>query len=658
MPIFIFVVLQINTDFNPAFVSPQESETKADMRRPEEQQGAARATTATVTTTSSSGRAHVPAFTLRRPPPLGATEPLLVAPLPPTSSPLSSSAGVFFALDTPVAAASPERRLSLPPPPASLVIPRSNRRLPFRRSVAAFFRLNAVQRVASAAVLAPLVTFFLWRSPAFATATFCAFVTSLCSYEYAWLAHRIHVRVLDRVARFEQDALASSSPSATGSSTARQLPLDFAPRFSSVSNHRDDSGDSGDRSGRSTRSAAEDEDKDSDRAEEPAREPDMSSCFSDVSALSPSARGIVRPQLQHSASCTSAAVVPDVSASPAQEESRSLLDGDMFLLDVDASRCAVSDIAARYFCGYEWVAALVLACPLTAVMSTTFLLIAPWIPELEKTELYDLRFFYAIATDYVASLSALFAPNWSFAFICVVEKAVFTLLTLHSTICPINQFGCGLSMEPAQVFLSGAVIILLFRLHVRGVGSGISVVAVFLHVVLDMLGYLYIVGSLSVIVAFVDDEQLEAYRKLLIVLLYVVWASDTGAYLTGKLLAHMNYQHYKPLAAHLSKNKDYEGTIGAIVFGIAAMYLASDLLNVSGSALAKVTFTVLAVVAGRVGDLFESLLKRAAGVKDSGKLIPGHGGMLDRIDALMFASLVFARYYALVMMPGAPIEDL
>ncbi|EEY55708.1 cytidylyltransferase [Phytophthora infestans T30-4] len=148
-------------------------------------------------------------------------------------------------------------------------------------------------------------------------------------------------------------------------------------------------------------------------------------------------------------------------------------------------------------------------------------------------------------------------------------------------------------------------------------------------------------------VAFVDDNHRTLYRKLLIALLYIVWASDTGAYVIGKVLDYFHYPYYNPLAAHLSKNKDYEGTLGAILFGIVTMAVASTLLDLPGSFGLKVGFTILAVVVGRLGDLFESLLKRAAGVKDSGTLIPGHGGVLDRIDALMFAAIVFSRYYAL-----------
>ncbi|GMF11361.1 unnamed protein product [Phytophthora lilii] len=342
------------------------------------------------------------------------------------------------------------------------------------------------------------------------------------------------------------------------------------------------------------------------------------------------------------------ALVPQLDDIPRQRRpshDSNVGDHESYLNDASFSRCAVSSVADRYFQQNEWLAALVLSAFTTVFTTVIFLLYVNHIPELEEKQLYKLRWFYSISTDFVAALCAFFTPNWRYAVICIVEKAVFTLLTMHSTACPINRFRCGVSLEPAQVFLSGMVVIVFFRLRTRTSGP-----ATFLHIALDMLGYLYIIGSLSVIVAFVDDERLESYRKLLIVLLYVVWASDTGAYLTGKVLERCNYGYYNPLASHLSKNKDYEGTIGAIVFGVTAMFVSSDLLSVPGSAVAQVGFTVMAVVVGRLGDLFESLLKRAAGVKDSGKLIPGHGGVLDRIDALMFASLVFARYYASIVM--------
>ncbi|KAJ8548500.1 hypothetical protein ON010_g11174 [Phytophthora cinnamomi] len=322
-----------------------------------------------------------------------------------------------------------------------------------------------------------------------------------------------------------------------------------------------------------------------------------------------------------------AAVSPRLEDIPRQRRpshNSNVGDDEDYLSHPSFSKCAVSNIADKYFKQNEWVAALVLSAFSTVVTTTAFLIYVNHIPELQEKQLFKLRWFYSVATDYVTALCAFFTPNWRYAFICIVEKAVFTLLTMHSTACPINRFRCGVSLEPAQVFLSGVVVIVFFRLQTRTSGP-----ATFLHIALDMLGYLYIIGSLSVIVAFVDDERLESYRKLLIVLLYVVWASDTGAYLTGKILERCHYSHYNPLASHLSKNKDYEGTLGAVFFGVTAMFISSDLLNVPGSAIAQIGFTVLAVVVGRLGDLFESLLKRAAGVKDSGKLIPGHGVKLQ-----------------------------
>lgn len=480
--------------------------------------------------------------------------------------------------------------------------------------------MNVVQRVLSALVLVPLITVFLWLSPAFATATFCTFVTSICSFEYAWLQHRIYLRIMTKMNACEPHLMGRDANSDGDNSSSDSYSRSTRSESGSDGERNIDDNVTGNvyvNRGRTTGSAS------GETVQSSPLSPPLSSR---PAAVSPQLEGIPRQRRPSHGS--------------------NVGDHEDYLNHPSFSKCAVSQIADKYFNQNEWIAALVLAALTTVVTTTTFLMYVNHIPELQEKQLFKLRWFYSIATDYVTALCAFFTPNWRYAFICIVEKAVFTLLTMHSTACPINRFRCGVSLEPAQVFLSGVVVIVLFRLQTTRTSGP----ATFLHIALDMLGYLYIIGSLSVIVAFVDDERLESYRKLLIVLLYVVWASDTGAYLTGKILERCHYSYYNPLASHLSKNKDYEGTLGAIFFGVTAMFISSDLLSVPGSAIAQIGFTVLAVIVGRLGDLFESLLKRAAGVKDSGKLIPGHGGVLDRIDALMFASLVFARYYASIVM--------
>lgn len=553
-------------------------------------------------------------------------------------------------------------------------------------AAAAVLKLNAVQRVLSALVLAPLITIFLWQSPAMATATFCTFVTSICSYEYSWLAHRIHLRVVAKVKLAERELHAGSgseAPPATGSvsganatgSTTATVTFGNGVRNRTHSSRTSSSGSS-DSDGCCDaatdcqhQSAAQPQPETLPGTQVPGRALVTASSSTAMTASSSASHYFDIPQpaggLPAAPPASLTRIEPSSVAATPSVEAGNRADDDQECVsesgasdrtwasatnacDPSFSRCAVTDLSKTLFGGNEWLAGIVISTVVTAVTSTCFLIYVEFIPEVKNTDLYRLRWFYSIATDFVAALSGAFTPNWKYALICLVEKVVFTLLTMHSTSCPINRFSCGTSIEPSEVFLAGALLLFLFRLSSPSSSGG---PAVFLHIALDMLGYLYIIGSLSVIVAFVDDERLESYRKLLIVLLYVVWASDTGAYLTGKMLEWMKYAYYNPLAKHLSKNKDYEGTFGAIVFGVVAMHVSSDLLDVPGSTVAQIGFTVLAVIVGRLGDLFESLLKRAAGVKDSGKLIPGHGGVLDRIDALMFASIVFARYYAMIVVP-------
>jgi phosphatidate cytidylyltransferase len=126
---------------------------------------------------------------------------------------------------------------------------------------------------------------------------------------------------------------------------------------------------------------------------------------------------------------------------------------------------------------------------------------------------------------------------------------------------------------------------------------------------------------------------------MLLSVLSVVWIADTAAYFVGRAFGR------RKLAPHISPGKTWAGVVGAILavlivaftiwqFAPAARIYSNDLFAAIGPALALLLLALL-VASSIVGDLYESLLKRQAGVKDSGQLLPGHGGMLDRLDAMV-----------------------
>jgi phosphatidate cytidylyltransferase len=116
----------------------------------------------------------------------------------------------------------------------------------------------------------------------------------------------------------------------------------------------------------------------------------------------------------------------------------------------------------------------------------------------------------------------------------------------------------------------------------------------------------------------------------LLTVILVTWLSDTGAYLTGRTFGR------RKLIPHVSPNKTWEGLFGGLALATITSVVCAWLFGLDiNLALAALAGLALAVV-GIFGDLTESLIKRQAGVKDSGTLIPGHGGMLDRLDALLF----------------------
>ncbi|ALF60441.1 phosphatidate cytidylyltransferase [Psychrobacter urativorans] len=124
-------------------------------------------------------------------------------------------------------------------------------------------------------------------------------------------------------------------------------------------------------------------------------------------------------------------------------------------------------------------------------------------------------------------------------------------------------------------------------------------------------------------------------------LLYVfllVWCADSGAYFVGRKLGR------RKMAPNVSPNKSMEGLAGGLVTGLLVVIGISVFkLQLTGTALiAFVLLSALTILVSVLGDLFESMLKRRAGVKDSGTILPGHGGILDRIDSLLSATPIFA----------------
>ncbi len=147
----------------------------------------------------------------------------------------------------------------------------------------------------------------------------------------------------------------------------------------------------------------------------------------------------------------------------------------------------------------------------------------------------------------------------------------------------------------------------------------------------QILGMIYIPLSLSYLVLIRNGIDGIAW---IFFLLCIVFAGDTAAYYVGSYLGR------HPLCPSVSPKKTVEGSIGGLFanigVGLLFKFIFFPLLSWGGSLL----FFLSVGIAGQVGDLFESVLKRSANVKDSGAILPGHGGILDRIDALLFAAPV------------------
>ena len=156
-----------------------------------------------------------------------------------------------------------------------------------------------------------------------------------------------------------------------------------------------------------------------------------------------------------------------------------------------------------------------------------------------------------------------------------------------------------------------------------------------------MAGILYVGWLLSYLVAL----RLDAGRDWLYLALFATFGSDTAAYFLGKAFGKHK------LAPRISPGKTWEGAVAGI-FGavvISLLFTLDTRLQLPLSYGQAILLGVLISVFGQIGDLVESLLKRNTGVKESGNLMPGHGGLLDRMDSVVLAGIVVYLYYIFVI---------
>ena len=156
-----------------------------------------------------------------------------------------------------------------------------------------------------------------------------------------------------------------------------------------------------------------------------------------------------------------------------------------------------------------------------------------------------------------------------------------------------------------------------------------------------MLGVVYVALPLS-LMCYIPILGSETWDPApMFVYIFVIWANDVFAYLVGMSIGRHR------LFERLSPKKSWEGFFGGLIGAVVVGLVAARILG--GSCIAWGGLALVAAATGVLGDLAESMFKRAAGVKDSGTLIPGHGGVLDRFDAMLLSAPFVFVYMFYVM---------
>lgn len=165
------------------------------------------------------------------------------------------------------------------------------------------------------------------------------------------------------------------------------------------------------------------------------------------------------------------------------------------------------------------------------------------------------------------------------------------------------------------------------------------------NIAYTFIGIVYIALPFSILILIMSPYESNPglyMPEVLIGLFLILWANDTGAYLVGSWLGK------NKMIERISPKKTWEGAIGGTIFAIAVSVLLFnylDFLNLWQAIL----LGLITVITGTLGDLTESLFKRSFNVKDTGNILPGHGGLLDRLDSLLFAAPAYFIFISIIL---------
>ncbi|KDO34176.1 phosphatidate cytidylyltransferase [Saprolegnia parasitica CBS 223.65] len=284
-----------------------------------------------------------------------------------------------------------------------------------------------------------------------------------------------------------------------------------------------------------------------------------------------------------------------------------------------------------------------------------------------ETQAVAYLYLYLGVTGWVAFYCAWLTPSWRSHVLLLTVQLFYGLRALHAF--GTNYYSNHMYI-PSPDYTKHVFALIAIAVHCSGASttSPPDAIRVLFGILLDCVGYGYVALLMDPIAAFM--VSVVDGRRLALGFLAVVWGADTGAYITGHVIPALGYVHFHRLADHISPKKDVEGTLGGAFLGILLVLLVNFVAppDLPDSVLRdlrmdrdtylytcllwQLVFAVVGAVISRYGDLLASLIKRLAQVKDTGDLIPGHGGMLDRVDALLFTAAVFVLYHRLSSGPN------